>query len=152
MPRRCGSRSSRPANEFGDWDTAHHSFTFANAVHRGLMRVESAELVRAIFDAAMSVYLNRFLNVPAAKIPERHRNGHRASDVIEELPAMFDRQQQVNQVAALVADYFSISNDPAPLQAALGRMLLREDRDFHSIPSMEAAFPIALSSEHSSIA
>jgi nitrite reductase/ring-hydroxylating ferredoxin subunit len=134
------------SNEFGDWDTAHHSFTFANAVHRGLMRVESPELVRAIFDAAMSVYLNRFLNVPAAKIPELRSNGHRASDMLNDLPAMFDQQQQVNPVASLVAAYFSASTDPAPLQAVLGKMLLREDRDFHSIQSMEAAYPIAISS------
>ncbi len=39
----------------------------------------------------MSVYLNRFLNVPAAKIPEIRSNGHRAGDVLEdELPALFD--------------------------------------------------------------
>jgi len=134
------------SNEFGDWDTAHHSFTFANAVHRGLMRVNSPELVRGIFDAAMSIYLNRFLNVPAAKIPEPRSNGHRATDVLNELPALFDKQQQVSQAATMVAEYFSANPDPAPLQAALGRMLLREDRDFHSIQSMEAAFPIAISS------
>jgi hypothetical protein len=152
MPRRCGSRSSRPANEFGDWDTAHHSFTFANAVHRGLMRVDSAELVRGIFDAAMSVYLNRFLNVPVAKIPELCGNGHRASDILADLPALFDTQQQVNQVASSVANYFSASADAAPLDAALGKMLLREDRDFHSIQSMEAAFPLAISSRDPIIA
>jgi hypothetical protein len=50
-------------------DTAHHSFTFANAVHQAIQRAPSAELVRGAFDATMSVYLNRFLNVPAAKIP-----------------------------------------------------------------------------------
>ena len=28
------------SNEFGDWDTALHTFTFANAVHQGLRRLE----------------------------------------------------------------------------------------------------------------
>jgi nitrite reductase/ring-hydroxylating ferredoxin subunit len=140
------------SNEFGDWDTAHHSFTFANAVHRGLMRVRSPELVRGIFDAAMSVYLNRFLNVPATKIPDINSNRHRASDILNELQARFDKQQQVNQAAAIVAEYFSANSDPAPLQASLGRMLLREDRDFHSIQSMEAAFPIAVSSGDANVA
>ena len=56
------------SNEFRDWDTALHSFTFANAVEQGLRRSESPELVRGIFDAAMSVYLNRFLNVPAVPL------------------------------------------------------------------------------------
>src|SRR5439155_9377478 len=50
------------SNEFGDWDTALHTFTFANAVHRGLRRTGSTELLRGIFDAAMSVSLDRFLN------------------------------------------------------------------------------------------
>ena len=44
------------SNEFGDWDTALHTFTFANAVHQGLRRAPSRELVRGVFDAAMSVY------------------------------------------------------------------------------------------------
>src|SRR5580704_18299447 len=57
-------------NQFGDWGTALHSFTFANAVQQGLRRSESPELVRGVFDAAMSVYLNRFLNVPAVPLPE----------------------------------------------------------------------------------
>ena len=53
------------SNEFGDWDTALHTFTFANAVEQGLRRSPSPELLRGVFDAAMSVHLDRFLNVPA---------------------------------------------------------------------------------------
>jgi nitrite reductase/ring-hydroxylating ferredoxin subunit len=140
------------SNELSDWDTAHHSFTFANAVHRGLMRAGSAELVRGIFDAAMSVYLNRFLNVPAAKIPDIDSNGDRANNVLSELPGLFDKQQQVNQAAWIVSRYFAASSDPAPLQAARGQMLLREDRDFHSIQSMEAAFPLAIAADDAPVA
>ena len=58
------------SNEFGDWDTALHTFTFANAVHQGLRRAPSPELLRGVFDAAMSIYLDRFLNTPAARLPE----------------------------------------------------------------------------------
>jgi hypothetical protein len=47
------------SNEFGDWDTALHTFTFANAVHQGLRRAPSPSLLRGVFDAAMSVYLDR---------------------------------------------------------------------------------------------
>ncbi len=68
------------------------------------------------------------------------------------LPALFDKQQQVNQAASMVAQYFSASPDPAPMQATLGRLLLREDRDFHSIQSMEAAFPIAISAGEPKVA
>src|ERR1700722_6631171 len=126
-------------NEFGDWDTAHHSFTFANAVHQSVRRVRSPELVRGIFDAAMTVYLNRFLNVPAAKLPDLNGNGKRAEDRLAELPALLDRQQQVNQAGALVASYLGAGADAGPMLATLGGALLREDRDFHSIQNLEAA-------------
>ena len=58
------------SNEFGDWDTALHTFTFANAVEQGLRRSPSPELLRGVLDAAMSVHLDRFLNVPATRLPE----------------------------------------------------------------------------------
>jgi hypothetical protein len=127
------------SNEFGDWDTAHHSFTFANAVHQSVRRVDSPELVRGIFDAAMTVYLDRFLNVPAAKLPEPNGNGTSAAGRLAELPALLDRQQQVNQAGALVASYLGAGADADPLLATLGNALLREDRDFHSIQDIEAA-------------
>jgi hypothetical protein len=40
------------SNEFGDWDTAHHSFIFANALHQAIQRAPSAELLRGAFDAS----------------------------------------------------------------------------------------------------
>ena len=129
------------SNEFGDWDTALHSFTFANAVHQGLRRAPSPELLRGVFDAAMSVYLNRFLNRPAAPLPEP-APGARVSpgSLLEKLPALLDHQQQVNEAGELVAGYLGSDGDPARLLALLGKMLLREDRDFHTIQTVEAAF------------
>jgi nitrite reductase/ring-hydroxylating ferredoxin subunit len=128
------------SNEFGDWDTAHHSFTFANAVHQAVRRVASAELIRGIFDAAMTVYLDRFLNVPATKLPEPNGARQTAAQHLAQLPDLLDRQQQVNQAGALVADYLGAGGDPDALLAALGNTLLREDRDFHTIQDIEAAF------------
>jgi nitrite reductase/ring-hydroxylating ferredoxin subunit len=127
------------SNEFGDWDTALHTFTFANAVQQGLRRSPSPELLRGVFDAAMSVYLDRFLNVPAARLPQADGSAN-PDELLEELPALLDRQQQVNEAGELVAAYLQAGGDPARLQAALGRMLLREDRDFHTIQMLEAAF------------
>jgi nitrite reductase/ring-hydroxylating ferredoxin subunit len=128
------------SNEFGDWDTAHHSFTFANAMHQAIARAPSADLLRGVFDAAMSVYLDRFLNVPAARIPTA--NGADSADVrelLESLPTLLDRQQQVDQTGALVGRYFAHGGEAGALIAALGRALLREDRDFHTIQDFEAA-------------
>ena len=127
------------SNEFGDWDTTLHTFTFANAVHQGLRRAPADELVRGVFDAAMSVYLDRFLNVPAAPLPAPNGTGGDPSAQLTGLPALFDRQQQVEAAAEAVAAYLHRAGEPAPLLALLGRLLLREDRDFHTIQTIEAA-------------
>jgi len=119
-------------NEFGDWDTALHTFTFANAVEQGLRRSPSRELLRGVLDAAMSVHLDRFLNVPATRLPAA-ADGH---GVLTELPHLLDKQQRVDEAATLVASY---AGDPDELVAALGSCLLREDRNFHTIQCVEAA-------------
>jgi nitrite reductase/ring-hydroxylating ferredoxin subunit len=118
-------------NEFGDWDTALHTFTFANAVEQGLRRSPSRELLRGVLDAAMSVHLDRFLNVPASRLPEPDDG----NGVLTELPLLLDRQQQVDQAAKLVASY---RGDPGELIATLAACLLREDRNFHTIQCVEA--------------
>jgi nitrite reductase/ring-hydroxylating ferredoxin subunit len=129
------------SNEFGDWDTALHTFTFANAVQNGLLRIYSqgddyryCDLLRGVFDAAMSVYLDRFLNIPAARLPQ-------ANGPVElvELNGLLDRQQQVNEAGALVAGFLHHSGNDHALLAKLGELLLREDRDFHTIQTVEAA-------------
>jgi nitrite reductase/ring-hydroxylating ferredoxin subunit len=119
-------------NEFGDWDTALHTFTFANGVEQGLRRSPSRELLRGVLDAAMSVHLDRFLNVPATRLP-RPEDGH---GVLTELPLLLDKQQRVDEAARLVASY---AGDPDELVATLVTCLLREDRNFHTIQCVEAA-------------
>jgi nitrite reductase/ring-hydroxylating ferredoxin subunit len=128
------------SNEFPDWDTALHTFTFANAVEQGMRRAPSPELLRGVFDAAMSVYLDRFLNIPAAKILQPDSRVNNPSDLLAELPVRLDRQQQVNQAGDLVAQYLYSNGDPDQLLATMGHVLLREDRDFHTIQTMEGAF------------
>ncbi|MCM8749769.1 Rieske 2Fe-2S domain-containing protein [Thermomicrobiaceae bacterium CFH 74404] len=127
------------SNEFGDWDTALHTFTFANAVEQGLRRAPSPELLRGVFDAAMSVYLDRFLNVPAVRLPAVDEAPPDPQALLDELAALLDRQQQVDEAGRLVARYLAGGGDPAKLIAALGRLLLREDRNFHTIQMVEAA-------------
>jgi nitrite reductase/ring-hydroxylating ferredoxin subunit len=125
------------SNEFGDWDTALHTFTFANAVEQGLRRSPSVELLRGVLDAAMSVHLDRFLNVPATRLPAPEAADPAA--LLEELPRLLDRQQQVDEAGQLVASYLGAGGDPARLVAALGSALVRENRNFHTIQCVEAA-------------
>ncbi len=128
------------SNEFGDWDTALHTFTFANAVHQMLRRAPSALGLRGVFDAAMSVYLDRFLNVPPAPLPDPGDRLGAPDAVLRELPELLDQQQQVGEAGALVTRYLASGGDPAALRATLGTLLLREDRNFHTIQCVEAAF------------
>jgi len=57
------------SNEFSDWITVLHTFTYANAVHRLMGRAASPDLLRGVFHGAMQLYLDRFLNIPAAPLP-----------------------------------------------------------------------------------
>ena len=125
-------------NEFGDWDRALHTLSFANAVRGGLERSGSRELVRGIYDAAMSVYLDRFLNVPPARLPAP--NGHTSGEeLLALLPDLLDRQQQVDEAAGLVVDYRATQAPVEALLESLGGNLLREDRNFHTIQAVEAS-------------
>jgi hypothetical protein len=126
------------SNEFGDWDTALHTFTFANAVEQGLRRSPSPELLRGVLDAAASVHLDRFLNVPAARLPVPDPNGEPAR-LPDELLRVLDRQQQVDEAARVASSYLAAGGDSSRLIAALGAGLVREDRNFHTIQCVEAA-------------
>ena len=57
------------SNEFSDWDRVHNTLSAANALHCALRRAPSVELLRAVPDTAMRVYLDRFLNMPSQRIP-----------------------------------------------------------------------------------
>ena len=97
------------SNEHGDWETAHHVFTYANAVHQALKRLPPAvgrqpEVVRAVFHGAMALYLARYLNVPPARLPGEQ------GEALDDLPSQpmalqaalldsFDRRHQVELAA-----------------------------------------------------
>ena len=127
-------------NEFGDWDTALHTFTFSNAVHQGLRRAPTPELLRGVFDAAMSVHLDRFLNVPPARVPEPVTSEKSTEALLAELPALLDERQKVDEAGDSVASYLYSGGETDRLLAMIGGLLLREDRDFHTIQAVEAAF------------
>src|ERR671924_539024 len=135
------------SNEYSDWDTALHSFTFANAVQQAIRRLPSStELLRAVFDIAMSNYLNRFLNVPSTALPSER--GEPISNTDSESNQVnirgkfldtLDKRHQVNEAAKMVAACFSMQGEKE-LSEILVHALVREDRSFHTIQMLEAAF------------
>jgi nitrite reductase/ring-hydroxylating ferredoxin subunit len=137
------------ANEHADWETAHHVFTYANAVHQMLQRIAAAKTdahvaaVRGVLHGAMALYLTRYLNVPPTRIP-----GDRG-ERLDDLPAdaaliraalleAFDRQQQVDLAAKLVARHVTLGHSQEALLATMAHAVLREDAGFHSYQMLEA--------------
>jgi nitrite reductase/ring-hydroxylating ferredoxin subunit len=124
------------ANEFSDWNTVHHTYTYANAVHGLTRRTDAWEGYRGAFDAAVNVFLDRFLNMPAAPVPE----GDPDADPDEALAALdetFEREGAVNEASECAADFLAGGGDPERLMARLGHVLLREDSGFHTIQNVE---------------
>ncbi|GGE17973.1 hypothetical protein GCM10011571_19720 [Marinithermofilum abyssi] len=126
-------------NDFGDWITVLHTFTHAHAVHESLRRSPSRDLVRGVFHGAMSVYLDRFLNIPAAKGPKGDADMNGQPRDPNELLTILDKQQQVAEAADWVAVYLDRGGDKEALFNTLGHALLREDAEFHSFQMVEAA-------------
>ena len=132
------------ANEHADWETAHHVFTYANAVHQMLKRIGVTHgHVEAAVRGAMALYLARYLNVPPARIPGDD------GGPLDDLPAnaeeirlalldAFDRQRQVDLVARLVARHLTLGHSVQALIATLARALLREDAGFHAYQVLDA--------------
>jgi nitrite reductase/ring-hydroxylating ferredoxin subunit len=137
-----------PSNEHGDWETAHHVFTYANAVHQALKRLPPAvgrrhEVLRAVFHGAMAIYLARYLNVPPARLPGEH------GEALDDLPSQpmalqaalldsFDRRHQVELAARLVARHLRHGHPPDLLITTLAAAVLREDAGFHAYQMLEA--------------
>ncbi len=119
-------------NDFGDWDTVHHAFTSANALHSALSRHPTPDLLRGVIHAALRVFLDRFLNVPAARLPEVEEGD------LADLAACWDAQGGVNEAGALTYGYLRRGGDPAQVVAALAGALLHEDAGFHWYQIVEA--------------
>ena len=127
------------SNEFNDWDTVHNTLTAANAVHQALKRAPTVNLLRAVLDTAMSVYLDRFLNIPAQRMPESSGIGSDIEDTVQVLFDHMDMQHNVEEVSALIAGSLTEQDKGDRIVAALGHAMLREDSGFHLFQIMDAA-------------
>jgi hypothetical protein len=120
-------------NDHGDWDVVHHAFTHANALHQRLAAHPTPELLRGVVAGALRVYLDRFLNIPAARLPKPTVHS------LDELHACWDNQGHVDRAGEIAYGHLATGGDPAELIAALGHALLAEDAEFHWIQTVEGA-------------
>lgn len=128
------------SNEFRDWDTVHNTLTAANALHQALKRAPSVELLRGVFDTAISIYLGRFLNMPSQPIPETESSPVDGESIIAQVIEQMDVRQQVDGVAQLVSRYLTGGGDSGRVLETLGHLMLREDSGFHSFQLIDAGF------------
>ncbi|MFB6101555.1 MAG: Rieske (2Fe-2S) protein, partial [Haloplanus sp.] len=126
--------------EFRDWNTVHHTYTYANAVCGLARRTDDPAIYCAVLDGAVSVYLDRFLNTPPIPLPDP--DGDRDPDAtLDDLLETFEVEadETVGRAGRLTAEYLASGGDAARLTTALGEVLLREDAGFHPRQNVEAA-------------
>jgi nitrite reductase/ring-hydroxylating ferredoxin subunit len=119
-------------NDFGDWDTVHHTFTAANALHQALTRTPTVDLLRGAVHGALRVYLDRFLNVPPARLPTAERGS------LEALAACFDVQGAVDEAGREAYGFLRGGGSRRDLVSALAHLMLAEDAGFHTYQHFEA--------------
>jgi nitrite reductase/ring-hydroxylating ferredoxin subunit len=123
-------------NDHGDWDEVHHAFTAANALHQAVLRAPTPEVLRAVYHGALRIYLDRFLNVPAARLPA---DSPEEAGSLTDLQPCWDQEGRVDEAGTIIYRHLARGGDPARAIAALGRALLTEDAEFHWFQTYEAA-------------
>ena len=131
------------SNEVTDWFGPQHTLNFANAAHQAVTRAVTPGTVRAVFQAAIAVYVDRYLNVPPAKLPsERGSQGDLPADaesLRSELLALLDRRGSIDDVARVASRWLQTGNELSGLVDALVYGAVREDIDFHCLQVIEAS-------------
>ncbi|MEL6981850.1 MAG: Rieske (2Fe-2S) protein, partial [Actinomycetota bacterium] len=119
-------------NDHRDWNSVHHGFTTANAVHQAIARNPTPELLRGVLHSALKVYLDRFLNIPAARPPAAE------SGTLDDLAQCWEAQGMVDQAGREAFGFLAGGGDPSDLLADLGSAMLNEDAGFHWFQIYEA--------------
>ena len=134
------------SNEFGDWDTALHHFTYCASLAQVAKRASSIELARGVLHGAMVVYQARFLNMPAARLPGARALAKMPTDpaaLQEQLLEYCERQGGVDEAGAITYRYLTLGHDPSALIATLGHAVLCEDPGFHDFQMLEEGVRLA---------
>jgi hypothetical protein len=131
------------SNDLDDWFNPVHTFSFCNALYQVLSRGEiSPEVERGLFHAAMSIYVDRFLNIPSAHLPDSVTLESLPSEADALLAGMLetlDQKKSWSAVPNLVVRYLRLGHPESALIDTLTFATVREDLDFHKLQVLEAA-------------
>ena len=127
------------ANELPDWITALHTFTYCNALHHAVGRCATPQVMRGLLHGAMSVYLDRFLNIPPAKMPDRLDDESTDADTLRHrLLDLLDGRHRISGAARVIARYVRLGHPVDKLIDTFTFAAAREDVDFHTVQMLEA--------------
>ena len=120
-----------------------HTFSFCNALQQVLARGEvDLNVLRGLFHGAMSIYVDRFLNIPRAQLPSESSLEHLSSapEVLREgIFTALDQRKGWSEVPNLVVRYLRLGHPAPDLVDTLTFATVREDLDFHKLQVIEAA-------------
>ena len=130
------------SNDFDDWFGPMHTFSFCNALHQVLARGRTeVSVLRGMYHAAMSIYVDRFLNIPRAQLPGETRLEKlpiEPSSLREGILSCLDQRKGWSEVPNLVVRYLRLGHPEADLVDTLTFATVREDLDFHKLQVLEA--------------
>jgi nitrite reductase/ring-hydroxylating ferredoxin subunit len=131
------------SNDIDDWFDPVHTFSFCNALYQTLSRGEGNPLVeRGLFHAAMSIYVDRFLNIPSARLPDGAASESLPTDpdtLLAGILETLDQKKGWSAVPNLVVRYLRLRHPETQLIDTLTFAIVREDLDFHKLQVLEAA-------------
>ena len=129
-------------NDINDWFGPLHTFTYTNAVYQTLIRSVDRDTIRGILHGAISVYIDRFLNIPKAKLPDERIDLETLSsnpeELLDSILENLNRRQSWDSVTAPVARYIRLQHPVNQLIDTLAMATMREDLDFHKLQCLEA--------------
>jgi nitrite reductase/ring-hydroxylating ferredoxin subunit len=130
------------SNDIDDWFGPMHTFSFCNALYQVLARGGTeVNVLRGVYHAAMSIYVDRFLNIPCAQLPGETplENLPTAQASLREgILSSLDQRKSWSEVPSLVVRYLRLGHPEPDLVDTLTFATVREDLDFHKLQMVEA--------------
>jgi hypothetical protein len=130
------------SNEVTDWFNPQHTFIYTNGAYQAVKRSPTPDVARGLFHGAMAVYMDRYLNVPPARLPAERKTSddlpRTAAGLRDALLKELDQRASVERAADIVSRYVALDLPFPGLVDLLTFATVREDLDFHSLQVLEA--------------
>ncbi len=131
------------SNDVADWFAPVHTLNFANAVYQSISRNPNLESARGLLPAALSVFQDRYLNIPQVNLPnpseELIASYQENSDWHHKLLDTLNEKRSWKLFPERIVAAHRAGKSLSELIDALASAALREDFDFHKLQSVEAA-------------